>query len=111
MTPFLLKLLIFLLLGSFLIPLVSQAITIENPLEYETFDELINALINFIFTLALAVAPIMIIIAGFYFITAAGDPAKVRTARNIILYTVIGLFIVFLAKGIIVLIKEVLRVS
>lgn len=106
---FLFKLLISLLLGSLLIPLVSQAIAIENPLKAETFDELIDNIINFIFKLALVVAPIMIIIAGFYFVTSAGDPAKVTTAKNIILYTAIGLFIVFLARGIIALIEEVLE--
>jgi hypothetical protein len=83
------------------------AICIENPLTVESFEELINNIINFIFYFALAFAPLMFIIAGFYFITAAGEPEKIKTAQTIIWYTVIGLAIVILAKGIIVVIKNI----
>lgn len=86
---------------------VGAVIEIPNPLKYDTFQELINAVINFLFMIALGIAPIMIIIAGFYFITAAGDPAKITIAKNIILYTLIGLLIVFLARGLIALFQSI----
>jgi len=49
----------------------------------------------------------MIIVAGFYFITATGDPAKIDTAKKIILWTLIGLLVVISAKGLIALFKEI----
>ncbi|MGB2762555.1 MAG: pilin [Minisyncoccales bacterium] len=80
---------------------------IENPLCAETFEQLINAIVNFIFYIALAIAPIMFIIAGLAFITAAGDPAKIKTAKDIALWTAIGLIVVLLATGIIKVIQEI----
>jgi len=101
------KLLIFLLIVVFLIPLTVEGVTITNPLEYESFTDLIYKIIDFLFYLALGIAPIMIIVAGFYFITATGDPAKIDTAKKIILWTLIGLLVVISAKGLIALFKEI----
>jgi len=84
-------------------------IEIENPLDADTFEQLIGNLINFIFTIAIALAPIMILIAAFYFLTAGGDPKRVETGKNIILYTVIGLLIVMFARGLVAIIQEVLK--
>lgn len=46
-------------------------------------------------------AVIMIVISGFQFITSAGDPQKVATARQTILYAVIGLIIAALAQALV----------
>lgn len=106
------KILLFVLIG-LILPVIclGQVIKIENPLEAETFEELIDSIINFIFSIAIVIAPIMIIVSGFYFVTAAGDPEKIKTAKRIILYTMIGLIIVILAKGLISMLGEVLEVK
>jgi hypothetical protein len=55
-----------------------------------------------------AILPIIIIIAGFLFLTSGGDPEKVRTAKRMIFWAIIGLAIVVLARGIISVIKGIL---
>ncbi len=94
------------------LPILVLAVTIdiENPLIYETFDALIEAIINFIFNIALVLAPLMIIVGAVYFVTAAGDIKRIETGKNIITYTLIGLVIVLLAKGLIVALKAVIGV-
>ena len=79
-----------------------------NPFKFGSFQELIEGIINFIFWLAVVLCPLIIIIAAFYFMTSGGDPEKVRKAKNIILYACIGLVIIFLAKGIISFIKQII---
>lgn len=86
----------------------AQVVEIENPLEAESFEDLIDSLINFIFWISIAIAPLMIIIAGFYWLTAAGDPDRVKTALNIIKWTVIGFAIILFAKGLVAIISHVL---
>lgn len=71
-----------------------------NPLKAETFEELIDNLINFVFQIAVVLAPLLIIIGGLYVIFAAGDPYKVERGKKIILWTIIGFVIVLLAKAI-----------
>lgn len=107
------KLLIFFLLTSFLAPLLVNAavIKIENPLEAKTFWELLDKIINFIFYPAMPIAVIMIIIAGYFFVIAAGDPKKITTAKQIILYTLIGLLIILCATGLIKLFGEIFGVK
>jgi len=92
---------------SFLFPITIEAVTIDNPLAADSFAELIDGIINIIFYLAIAIAPIMFIVAGFYFITAAGEPEKIQTAKKMILWTLIGLLVVMSAKGIIALFGEI----
>ena len=98
-------------LSCLILPLSVWAIEFKNPLIYNTFGELINAIINFIFNVALILAPLFIIIGGFYFVTAAGDPAKIETGKKIILYTLIGLLIILLSKGLIAVIQSVFGVK
>lgn len=99
--------------GSILRPTVCATKTcgpneICNPLCAENIQDLINIIINLIYWVALAIAPIMIIVGAFYFLTSAGDPNRWGTGKKIIIYTLIGLAIVLFAKGIISVIRNVL---
>ncbi len=83
-------------------------IGLTNPLQAQTLQEAIDALINFLFYLAMAVAPILIIYAGFLILTAGGDATKIKKARQIILWTLIAVAIILFAKGFPALIKGAL---
>ena len=83
-------------------------ICIENPIKSCSFEDLTNSIINFIFYIALAMAPLMIIIGAFYLLTAGADPKRVETGKNIILYTLIGFTLILLAKGLVALVKQFL---
>jgi len=91
-------------------PLTVLAVEIENPLGWDSFAGLLNAIINFLFYLAIGIAPIMIIVAGFYFVTAQGEPKQINTAKEIILWTLIGLLVVIGAKGLIALFGQIFGV-
>lgn len=93
------------------LPILVSAVTIKNPLKYETFDKLVEAIINFIFYLALTLSPLMIIVGAFYFVTAAGDVKRVETGKKIITYTLIGFVIILLAKGLIAALKAAIGVK
>jgi len=83
-------------------------IRLPNPLAYDTLEEFIDALISFIFWVAFALAPLMIIIGAFYLLTSAGNEKRVTTGKNIILYTIIGFVIILFARGLVAVIKTVL---
>ena len=59
----------------------------------------------------MVLAPLLIVIGGFYFVTASGDPAKIETGKNIIKYTLIALLIIFLAGPLVSLIKQAIGVQ
>ena len=95
----------------FLLPNFAGAVTIDNPLASDSLTDLIDGIINFIFWVATVLAPLMIVIAAFYFVTSAGNPNQIAIAKKIILYTLIGYAIILLSKGLIIILREILGVT
>lgn len=62
---------------------------------------------DWLFAILLVVAAIAIIIAAFQFITASGDPEKVGSARQFVLYAMIGVLVALLAKGLVALVNTI----
>jgi len=60
-----------------------------------------KTIVDWVFYILLLFAGLMIILAGFNFITAAGDTEKVDAARNYVLYAVIGIVVGLLARGVV----------
>ena len=90
---------------------LAEKISLENPLKYATFKELVQAVISFFLWLAVALTPLLIIVGAFYLMTAAGDPKKIETGRNIILWTCIGLAVILFSWGIIALVQGIIGVE
>jgi len=57
----------------------------------------LSGVLDVIYFVVGAFAVIVIILAGYTFVTANGDPAKLTKARMAILYSVIGLIVVMFA--------------
>lgn len=100
---------IVLLTSPFLVRANGYVIEIPNPLKAETFEQLINSLIDFLVKIGLPIATIMIVWSGILFMASGGDPEKVTRAKKMLLYTVIGYGILLLSKGIISLIISILE--
>ena len=65
-----------------------------------TADEVLQNGLNILYFLAGVVAVIVIIIAGIYYATSSGDSGKVTKAKNMILYSIVGLVIILSAFAI-----------
>ena len=61
---------------------VDGQIELENPLTYDTFEELVEHFTNFLFYIALALTPLMVVIGAFYILTAGGNPERVKTGQK-----------------------------
>lgn len=64
-------------------------------------ERIIKTVINLLSLIVGVVAVIMIIIGGLKYITSSGDSNNVSSAKNTILYAVIGLVVVVLAQVIV----------
>lgn len=63
-------------------------------------DQLQN-IVNTVLGVTGAIAVLIIVLAGFRLITSQGDPGAVTTARNAIIYSLIGLVVVMFAFAIV----------
>jgi heme/copper-type cytochrome/quinol oxidase subunit 2 len=66
---------------------------ITNPLEAESFAQLVDAVTEIIMTVGLLVAVLFIIWSGFLFVTARGDENQLKKAKATFMWTVIGVAI------------------
>lgn len=67
---------------------------ITNPLTgVNSLPDLIQRILDALIQLAIPVAVLFIVYAGFLFVTARGDEKKLETAKATLLYTVIGIAI------------------
>ena len=58
-------------------------------------------IMQWLFAILLFVAALALIIAGYFFITAAGDEEKTKKARSFVLYAIIGVLVAVAARGIV----------
>jgi hypothetical protein len=70
--------------------------------------ELISNIGNWVFSIVLAVASIFLIIAGFMFVTAGGNPENVNKARQMLVNALIGVAVAIGALGLVQVIKSIL---
>ncbi|HOS88290.1 MAG TPA: hypothetical protein PL093_02040 [Candidatus Pacearchaeota archaeon] len=73
-------------------------IGIPNPLTIKNLPELLGRIADFIQTLAIALCLPFFLWGGVVIITSGGDPQKVKNGRNIIIFTMVGVIVAFLAK-------------
>jgi hypothetical protein len=73
-----------------------------------TLSAVLERITNYIFWFATAITPILILAAAFLFMTAAGDPNKVQTAKRMIIYILAGYAIVLFARGLVYVLGDIL---
>ena len=90
---------------------VSGSQSIGNFIRANTFTELVNRIANWIFTLAVPIAVIMIVWAGILFMSACGAEDKITKAKRALTWSVVGLAIAFIGMGFTTLISDILGVA
>lgn len=93
----------------------SSPIPLLNPLNCDTLDAevaiktcIVDRLINLLFFLVMALAPILIITSAILMATSAGNPVQLALSQSLILWTIIGIAVVLFAKGIPSVIPKIL---
>ena len=94
------------------LPLVSLAVLIPaEPASLNiTVPQLINILFDIFWPVVVAFVIVMFALAGFIFMTAQGDPAKIGTARAAVIWGVVGVIVILLAFSIILIARTQLGV-
>ena len=70
--------------------------------------QIINIILDFIWPIFAGFAVIMFLVAAFMFLTSAGDPAKVATARQAVLWGVVGVVVGLIAFSIPLIVRQTL---
>lgn len=73
-------------------------LSLPNPLTSDTFEELIDAIINWLLVITLPIIILLIVFAGFQFMVSGVSPDQQKQAINMVKYAVIGYAIILSAK-------------
>jgi hypothetical protein len=94
----------------FILALAAPYISAQTPLDSPNPDinvvGVLTKVAGLLTDIAVPIAIIMVIIAGFYFMTAQGEPGKIEIAKKMILWTLIGMAVVLLADVIVAFVRE-----
>lgn len=69
----------------------------------------IDTIVNWFFAIIIGIAAIMIIYAGFLWMTSGGDEEKTGNARKTLIYALIGVVVAVVAKGLVTLIRTLVE--
>ncbi len=91
----------------------TYSFNIPNPLKggASDFTSLVKIIAQWIFNLAIPIAVAMIVYSGILFLTAAGEPAKVTKAKDVLKWAVVGLAIILIGSGFVTLIQSILELG
>lgn len=105
------KILFVLIFVSLILPIFVSAfeITFNNPLNSDILKTAIDKIVSFIFYISLGIGPLLIVIGAVVLAAAGQNPEQAETGKKIIIYTLVGLAAVFLAKALIYIVINVLR--
>jgi len=82
---------------------------IQNPLAIKGgLQEILALIINFLTTIMFIIAPVMYLWAGFQYLTSAGDDKKIKSAKDTLIWTTIGVLIILMAEGITYIVRGLL---
>ena len=68
--------------------------------------QLLIKTLNWFFNIAIIIAAIFLVFAGWRYVTAAGDEEKAKKGLNTLIYALIGVGIALLAKGLVYVIGQ-----
>ena len=91
-----------------------NGLSIPNPFGsggLDTLQKLLDAVITFLYYIAGPVAVVMIVASGVLFLFAKGDTGKIKQAKDILLYAIVGLAIILIGSGFIKLIKSIFELG
>lgn len=88
----------------------AQTRTFSNPLGgMPTIEGLLYAIVNVLLVFAVPIIVFFVIFAGFQYVTAQGNPEKIKTATRSLTYAVIGAVIVAGAFAIAAIVTNVVN--
>ena len=80
---------------------IKKGVTASGGSGGDSLGSLIQTIVNILLFILGAIAVVMIVIGGIRYATSNGDSGSIKTAKDTILYSVIGLIVAMLAYAIV----------
>ncbi len=71
--------------------------------------DMVYTIADWIFVILLVVAALFIIWGAFGFVLSGGDPEKVTSARNKLIWALVGIIVAFISRGIVRIVAQIIQ--
>lgn len=85
-----------------------QNLTLTNPLSCNNVQCVVQKIIDGIFTLAIPITVLMVLVGAFQILTAGGQKEKFEEGKKTITWAVFGFALIILSRGLISIIVDIL---
>lgn len=82
---------------------------LKNPIRVSSVEQLLVILLNLVIIIATPIVVLFIILAGFKYVTARGNPAQIQEATQALTYSIIGGVLIIGAIAIAEIIKNLVE--
>lgn len=89
-----------------MISVLAQGAQLQNPIKFDSFDDLLLAIIDSIIILSIPLVVLVLVWTGFKFVSESSSPEKLNANKNRLIWIFVGLFLLLSAKGVIEIIKN-----
>jgi TRAP-type C4-dicarboxylate transport system permease small subunit len=79
---------------------------LENPITVESIIDLLSAILTIVMVISVPIIVFFLIYGGFSYVTARGNPEKIKEASRAIMYGVIGAVIIMGSFAIVQIVKN-----
>jgi hypothetical protein len=83
-------------------------INVTNPIATSDFSILLTNFLKWLLSVAGAIALLMLIVGGVFYVTSSGNDQRIETAKKMITWTILGLILILLSYSIIIVIDDLL---
>jgi hypothetical protein len=80
--------------------------SLSNPLSFSSVTSLLEAILNVVVIISIPIVVLFLILAGFHYVTAQGNPEKIKDASKALLYGVIGGVVILGASAILAIVEN-----
>ncbi len=84
---------------------------LQSPISAESFGELLSKIVAGVASIIAGASVIMFVIAGILFLTSAGSPERLQSAKNCLKYALVGLFIALIAGAVVETMKGIFGIG
>jgi hypothetical protein len=100
-----------LILVVMVVPFFAGAATFvpSNPAGISNFTTIIRSLLNYLLIFIGIAAVLGFVVAGIMYITAAGDEDRVKSAKNMMLYSIIGIVVALIGYAVVNLVFGIMK--
>ena len=76
-------------------PIINNPLTIDSPVPCDTLSQCLLLIIDVVILFSVPIVTLAIVYCGFLFVTSGGNVEKIKKAKHILFWAIVGMLVLF----------------